>query len=312
MAPEGGSNTGRRLHKLKTGPARIALNAEEANGFKLGLEIQPIGLNYSNPAQFRGHLLSIMGEPIRVAEYQQDWLENPVEAVRKLTDHIKEKMEELLIVTVDEEEDELLKKVELLQWNEEIKPPYQHFKQAKNVLSKMQEWRSGQPGFYLSFKDKVNAYFAKLALLQIQDYSIRQGGAGASFFWLAALSPFALIGYLIHFLPAYFTKRFCDALTKDPTWVPTYKVMGGLIIYPLTLIFEGFFLVKCMSFFLGIGGWVKWLYLASIIPAGLAADWFRSQWPLFRSGWRYRRFAQRQPVEAESLVRLRNEILDFL
>ena len=97
MAPEGGSNAGRHLHKLKTGPARIALNTEVVNDFDLDLVILPVGLNYSNPTEFRSSLLTIMGEPIKVADFKKDWEKNQIGTVRKLTAVLKEKMEAILI-----------------------------------------------------------------------------------------------------------------------------------------------------------------------------------------------------------------------
>ena len=54
--PEGVSQTERQIQKIKTGTARIALGAEKANNFKLGVVVVPVGLNYSDPGEFRSDL----------------------------------------------------------------------------------------------------------------------------------------------------------------------------------------------------------------------------------------------------------------
>jgi 1-acyl-sn-glycerol-3-phosphate acyltransferase len=59
IAPEGTSYVNRRLRKLKTGTARIAFATESSHDFQLGLCILPVGLNYSDPTQFRSQLLTI-------------------------------------------------------------------------------------------------------------------------------------------------------------------------------------------------------------------------------------------------------------
>jgi 1-acyl-sn-glycerol-3-phosphate acyltransferase len=54
--PEGTSVHKRILNEIKTGTARIALGAEQANDFRLNLKIVTFGLNYSNPASFRSEV----------------------------------------------------------------------------------------------------------------------------------------------------------------------------------------------------------------------------------------------------------------
>ena len=75
--PEGISKTERRLRPIKTGTARIALGAEEKNGFKLGLEIIPIGLNYSAPHLFKSDVHINYGAPILVKEYEAAYMRDP-------------------------------------------------------------------------------------------------------------------------------------------------------------------------------------------------------------------------------------------
>ena len=311
MAPEGESHSGRHLNKIKTGAARIALNTEQANGFALGLTIFPVGLNYSDPGQFRSHLLTVMGEPIQVADFKGDWEADQIKSVRKLTAHLKEHMAATLINAADKEEDQLLAKAEIILQNEKAISGAQLFGRSKEVLNKLQAWRSGKPDLYQSFKAKTDAYFQKLTSIGTSDMSVK-GKVKAPIILIVLSVPFYLLGYLIHFLPAYFTKKMSDRLSTDPSWIPTYKVLGGLIIYPLTLILQYWMLRYLLFHFLEMGKWWKWIYIASIVPTGLLAEWFLEKWKLFRDNWRYHEFAKRQPKEKETLEQMREEVLSIM
>lgn len=311
MAPEGGSHAGRLERQLKTGAARIALNTEEVNNFNLGLVILPFGLNYSNPGQFRSSLLTVIGEPIKVADFKEDWERDQIAAVRKLTAVVKERMEALLIIAADEEEDQLLAKAEDMLQNEEKLAGATLLDRSQRVLAKMQNWRAEQPAFYLSFKEKIEAYFQKLNEMGILNISVK-GNRKVPYVLMFLAAPVYLLGYLIHFLPAYFTKKLSDRLSTDPAWLPTFKVMGGLVIYPLTLAVQYWLVSFCLSRFVGFENWWKWAYIACIFPTGLVAEWFIDQWVLFRSNLRFRRFSNQRPKESEKLVELRNAVLSEL
>ncbi|MEZ4953390.1 MAG: 1-acyl-sn-glycerol-3-phosphate acyltransferase [Saprospiraceae bacterium] len=308
MAPEGGSHAGRLERQLKTGAARIALNTEEANDFNLGLVILPFGLNYSNPGQFRSSLMTVIGEPIKVSDFKEDWERDQIAAVRKLTAVLKERMEALLIIAVDEEEDQLLAKAEIILQNEEGLDGSSLLARSQKVLAKMQSRRAEQPAFYSSFKEKLESYFQKLKAVGIFDISVT-GKKKIPILLTALAAPVFLLGYLIHFLPAYLTKKISDKLSTDPAWLPTFKVMGGLVVYPSTLVLQYWLASFCLSSFVEIENWWKWAYLASIVPAGLMAEWFIDQRALFCSNLRFRRFAKQQPAELERLMVLRAAVL---
>jgi 1-acyl-sn-glycerol-3-phosphate acyltransferase len=65
--PEGTSFLERQLRALKTGTARIALEAENRNNGKLGLKVVPLGLNYHKAEKFRSSVLVNVGEPISIS-----------------------------------------------------------------------------------------------------------------------------------------------------------------------------------------------------------------------------------------------------
>lgn len=308
MAPEGGSYPGRRLNRLKTGPARIALNTELANDFKLGLVILPIGLNYTDPGKFRGGIHTVMGKPIRVADFKKDWEVDEREAVRKLTDHLRERMEEILIDTADEIEEGVLEKAESILQSEKALAGHEKFLQSKAVLEKLQFLKKTQQNIYANLKDKTAHYFQQLQFFHFNDQAVK-GGKKVSFFQILLVSPFFFLGWLIHFLPAFLIKKLSDTLTNDQVWIPTYKTLGGVIIYPLVLFLQFWLLKQAVSSFWEMPNWFYWIYCLSIIPLGLVAEWFIGKWCLFKANTNYQLFSKQRPKEAAALVKMREEIL---
>jgi 1-acyl-sn-glycerol-3-phosphate acyltransferase len=97
ILPEGNHYGEKRLRPLQKGAARMALQAEEMNDFKLGLSIVPVGLDYSNYYNAGSDLLVTFGDPIPVAKYRELYTENPLQAIGQLRDDIAGGMSKVMI-----------------------------------------------------------------------------------------------------------------------------------------------------------------------------------------------------------------------
>lgn len=305
IAPEGGSYEGRRVNKLKTGLARIAFNTEQENDFKLGLQILPIGLNYADPYEFRRPILVNMGRPFMVSDFKEDWEQNDREAVRKLTAHLKAKMEEVILPTTDPEEDALLAKLEELVQNNEPLSLTGQYVRSKKILGNLQKLRSERPATFSGLSDLATFYFEELKKLDLKDASVA-GNHRISILLLILAFPFAWIGIATHFLPAFLTKKLSDLLSSEPVWVPTFKVCGGLVIYPLVIFLQVKLLGLWFSSFGEMGVYLKWGYMAAIIPLGLVAEWSLEKWKLYKSR---QRFIHLGLKKQEDLMQQRKDIL---
>ncbi|MCI0547794.1 MAG: 1-acyl-sn-glycerol-3-phosphate acyltransferase, partial [Candidatus Rokubacteria bacterium] len=91
--PEGRSHSEPALAPLRTGAARIALRAESEAGWRLGLQVVPVGLTYARKTFFRGRALAAVGESFPVARYESRYAGDPVAAARELTDEIADRLE---------------------------------------------------------------------------------------------------------------------------------------------------------------------------------------------------------------------------
>jgi len=103
--PEGKTHDTLRVHHLRTGAARIALDAEAASGWTRGVGIVPIALNYLVRQAFRSDVHVAFGPPIMVVDLRARWEDDPKAAARELTERIEHALRELA-VHVDRVEDE--------------------------------------------------------------------------------------------------------------------------------------------------------------------------------------------------------------
>jgi hypothetical protein len=311
IAPEGYSYVYRRLQKIRTGTARIALAAESRHHFQLGLTILPVGLNYSDPTQFRSHLLTIFGEPIRVADFQQDWEKDEVEAVKNLTGRIRERLQGLSLDTADDDVDMLLNHLEEVLQNEQTLPPYAHFMRSHALLNKLHGWRTKHSPEFWKYQQQVFGYFEKLKHQGLQDeavFQFRETSRTIPLIPMIFSFPVFLLGYLTHFFPAFFTKKLSDWLNDDIHWKATYKYVIGLVFYPLFIGLE-IWLASKLATATATEPWLTWLFVLGIVPAGLLAAWWLKKWQQFMEDRRLKRLKKNNPADLADLMEKRASIL---
>ena len=119
--PEGVSLTDRKLKKLKTGTARIALGAEAENDFNLGIKIISFGLNYSDQKSFQSDLLINIDEGINVIDYKEKYKQDSFKAAHELTDEIRLRIEKQIVAIENAEVDKLVKNIETIYKSQLIK-----------------------------------------------------------------------------------------------------------------------------------------------------------------------------------------------
>jgi glycerol-3-phosphate O-acyltransferase / dihydroxyacetone phosphate acyltransferase len=333
VAPEGSSFVERRLRKLKTGTARIALAAMQRSDWSAKLRILPVGLNYSDPTRFRSDLLTIFGEYIPVARFREDYEADPVNAVYCLNEAISEQFAKLIIDCEDGPQDELLRRLETMLQNKEPLPPVEAFERSYTLLGRLRQWKTNDLAAYEAFAKSVFAYFEKTKSLKISDLQVAQAEvtsfytqgkeisasrllekgviSAATLLALAASFPLFLAGWLSHVLPCFFTKKITDALNADYHWVPTYKFATGVVMYPLFIGLQVWGMGKLAVFF-DMPGWVKWAYLAAIIPLGLLTEAWLARGKRWRQNQRATVLRSKEKNLWEGLLNTRQHILDNL
>jgi len=246
MFPEGISITERKLRPIKTGAARIIMGAEANNDFKLGANVVTIGLNYVNPHRFNKDLFINIDTPIQVANYKTDYEKDGFNAVEKLTEEIRMKLERLVIAIEDDKTDELVKNVETLYKYKLTKDSgfskhdqVADFTITKNIHESVNYFLVHKPEMVESLRLRIDDYFSKLLLLGIDDIDIARNQKNKSFFGsniLALLTiivgfPFYLYGLINNYLPFQIPALIAENAIKSKEFRGPIAMVSGMFTF---------------------------------------------------------------------------------
>ena len=244
--PEGNSFNQRRLRKIKTGTARIALGVEGKNQNQLGLRILPVGLNYSAPTRFRSEVFVNFGEPILVSKYARAFEEDAQGAVLALTDEVRSSMEKLIIHTPTDEEDKLARQVESLYKERMVAaaplaaPPHEHsFILSRAIVKSINFFSQTAPERVADIKQRISNYMLQLKRLELRDAILGMGHQDIireSILGLLLMLvgfPIYLYGLLHNYLPYIIPSKVARAVTKEEEWYAPIMLTTGIFSFPI-------------------------------------------------------------------------------
>lgn len=295
IAPEGASELERKLRRLKGGAASMALEAENRNDWKLGLSVQPVGVNYESPTTCFSRAFIRYGEPIDVTPYRKQFEESPMRAIRALTNVLTESMQGLLIQTKNKAEEHLLRPIERAVQNERPLKVSAHHYRTQRILAALREMPEGEREALRETATTYDQLLRKTGQLDIEfsNHPNRKLTAGT----LLAL-PFYLYGLLNHAPWLLTINGIWKALGIDRGYKATVQTLGSWIVLPIlyllqTLVFNWIFPAS----------W-GWLYLLSLPVSGLFA---LKYWLTYRPFWKGR-FSGSSAAD-EQLKTLREKML---
>jgi len=319
--PEGLTHLDRPVKKVKTGTARIAIEAEVRKNWQLGLKIVPVGLNYYHPTKIRGKIFVNFGRPISVADFKDDYEQNPEKAIHEFTDLIYKKIQQHVVHLDSENLQHLLGDLEhiykvplLEQLSEEA--PVSEFMLSKKLAEAAQYYYEHDPGKIAEVWGKLENYKLKLKEMGVGDTMIREyhhrgvvlRGLGALLISIIGV-PITLYGWL-NSLPAIiltmiFSQRKANRLTK----IALTKLTSGLLIFPIIFIVQVFVFSHYFSSKLTL------LYAISLPVTGYFSLFFHDKYKVFKRDMyqAYAHFTKRSLIfilkkERLQLIRYLNQI----
>lgn len=276
IAPQGVSKRLRQVGKIKSGTARIALNAEAQNSFNLNTQILPLGLTYSAPGDFRSEVLINVGDPIELSKYKEAYEKDSFKAAKSLTAELHRRFEDVILDVRDENEDQLLYHIEAILQSDAPIEPGPRFKRSKIALAAIQNLSEQN---YKVLNKKCKLYFSKLDDLNFNDQAVKKiadNQSGSIFSFLLGL-PFFIYGWINNIIPTWIPGWLTRKLNLYVGYDSTVKYMSSIFIFPIfysiqTYIFHQIFHLP----------WLTILYLLTLIPLGLFAWNFRSSFIQFK------------------------------
>lgn len=329
--PEGTSQTDRRVLKLKTGTARIALGAEKQNNFTLGVTIIPLGLYFTARHQFRSNVLLNFGKPIIVSEFKEDYLTDEYEGVHLLTDKISLELGKL---TINIQKDELndfvvdLEKIyrtplkETLEEDEILISGDEIFKDmflTKKLADAVSYYMENDPEKASELLHDVKYYRMKIDRLNLHD-SLLQTDIKKSkvtkrswkiALWSIAGFPLWIAGVITNYPPYKFAEYVGKKIGYDQTKTSSALMIGGGIGFLAYYFLETLLIWNFYTPVIGI------LFLASLPFLGFGALAYRKKVKYRWRIWQFsltlltnRHIVKKLKLERNSIIRRLDEFKD--
>ena len=282
--PEGRSHSEPSIEPLRTGAARIALEAEGERKGGPPLHIVPIGLTWERKHLFRGRVLAEIGEPFTVERWMTT---GGTDAVRSLTDEIASRLSRYTLNLVSATDLELLSAADRIYSREKALHGYRERDLLVDRVPRLRRFATALEWLRAKDSEKYGTLAAKVYRIDgvsralgaeegavppsypfrpVARYAIREGVA------LLLGLPMALVGSVIWY-PSWLASRCVVArVGPDHESVATYKLATGFFTVPLTILLAavlGFLAAATLGALVG----------AVAIPAlGLIALAWRERW----------------------------------
>lgn len=312
LFPEGVSHSEPSLQPLKTGAARILLDAERRFG-PLGTLILPVGLIYDAKQRFRSRVLVQVGDPIdptpevtvdraRAAESGGDSADP--EAVQHLTERFDRALDELTLNYASWEEARRIALAANLYSRPDVALPSKdrmakRFEVRRAFLRGYARMRRRHPERTAAVERSVAEYQRLLSALHLRDEQVAAAYPPASVLafvgrmaaFLLAFLPVAAVGTVLNWLPYRVVGFLASLMRQPPDQQATWKIFPALLIYPALWLVEA-------------------LLLWAWVPLRLGGCWLVAAVPLlaFLTGWPALRFhdaRRRLQHEARAYLLLR-------
>jgi 1-acyl-sn-glycerol-3-phosphate acyltransferase len=262
--PEGVTHIDPQVKRIKTGAVRIGLEAEAKNGFELGVQVVPIGLNFSQPGKFRSELILRIGEPMALAKHASDYERDPVATVQRITGELRGRLETLVVHLEDLSKRPIVAAAHEMFAKEWVADPSilpevadvatREIEVKRRIASAVEYYSHLQPARLIIMHDRINRYRAALARLELTDEMLTRK-VGALPLLKETLpvaiigvvgAPLALFGWIINALPQHVTRLAAERFAANPTQLAAWKMWIGLQAFA---VFYGIFVVILQRYF---------------------------------------------------------------
>jgi 1-acyl-sn-glycerol-3-phosphate acyltransferase len=295
LFPEGTSHSDPALKPLKTGAARIVLEAERKFP-GTGTRIVPVGLLFDGKQTFRSRALVQVGEPIDPAPeiaLEAGDPETAIAAARALTARIDAELQAVTLNYETWEDARLIARAADLYRHRGFELPSrgsleEGYAFRRAFLEGYRDLRESHPEKVAAAAGCVREYDHLLEAFGLRDDQVGAAYppspvlrfAGRSLLRLLVHLPLAAIGTLLNY-PVY---RLIGEIVQRVLRLPadqtaTYKVFGALLLFPLAWIGEGFL----AGHYLGgnLGGWIGAAVALLAPPTGYLALLFHDRRAIF-------------------------------
>lgn len=299
LFPEGTSHNEPAILPLKTGAARIALEAETKHG-PLGVHIVPVGLIYDQKERFRSRVLVEVGEPLDPSEELETFETGSREAVQHLTDRIDRGLATVTLNYDSWDEARRIGRAADLYERPRLDVPrrrrlQEEYGLRRAFLEAYAELRTTHPEEVHELAEAVGRYDRLLEAFGLRDEQVAADYAPTpvfrfltrSVFLLGVGFPVAVLGAVLNVLPYQLLKLLAYRFREFPDQQATYKIFPGLLLYPFAWLLEAVAAGWAAERWLD---WTSWWVALGVLAAGPITGWVALRF--LETGWRLREEAR--------------------
>jgi glycerol-3-phosphate O-acyltransferase / dihydroxyacetone phosphate acyltransferase len=276
--PEGTSIGGRTVLTLKTGAARLALQAHADPSIGSELTVQPVGITYSDPVRFRTAVTLSIGEPIVVERFIAANPGDDRSIVKALTTAIEAELRQL---TVDVEEPHHARLVD------KIARLYGHHAQTFEGLETIANNVEALVPLYPELAERYERRIDEMLALS---HGPETSNART------VLLPLITVGVLTHCIPYRLTGRIATSLSQSDVALGSNKLVIGTLLFPL------WYALLALVALLVFEPALACLLLVAVFVCGYLAS-------IHLSGWRHQMLSWFLPSHTQLYRLLRSELI---
>lgn len=250
----------RRLRPLKKGVPRMVFGAMEAEGLH-DLIVVPVGINYTDPSQFRGTLFCNVGEPIKMIDYMAAYKEAPAKTMNQFLADLAPKMKDLIVHINHIRSEEVISHLEEVyrtkyykQHNYNLNNLEHDFLFSTKVVDIINIAEEMRPEKVKELHHKTAHYFKELKKYHIKDWLINPNNQSSISYLLFSLRLLYIIStipiYIIGLLTSYLPYKLTDIITTKKVKVIEFKASFNMGIGAFLFLFYYafiFFVVKAIA-----------------------------------------------------------------
>lgn len=302
----------KRLGKLRKGTARMAFGAEEMHG--LDVNIVPVGVNYTYPAEFRKEVLINFDEPFSIKELKDIYKAHPAKALLVFNEKVEAGLRKQVIIVGNPADDAVAEKLLIMARNNIILPFFKWMfdnderrLMEKGVCDRINYLSESDQHALASLKEKTDSYFKILGSHKLKDENIaRKLDYGFLRYLTVFLGfPVFIAGYLANLIPYIVPGAVCNALIKDKRFYSSVYIAIGTVLY---LIYFPVVMALLIIFF----GWPGILAGVAVPLLGYAVLYYMEVTAERFYTFRFWLLKVRNPRLIEDLAARRKEILNHL
>lgn len=308
----------RRLRPLKKGVPRMVFGAMEEHNLE-DLTVVPVGVNYSNPSQFRGKIFCNVGAPMKVSDYMETYKAAPAKTMNQFLADLTPRMKEL-IVHIDHKHteaviahiEEIYRHEYFLQKNLNLNDVEHDFIFSTDVVSVINQAETRHPEKVAAMAEKTNAYMSTLKNYRIRDWlinpakrsSVTYGMLGLRLLLLVLSLPLYIRGLLGSYVPYRLTGMITAKKVKVIEFKASFDMGIGAVLFLLWGLLQ-FFIAKALA--------PNYWWALGVLLVTVLTGWFCLYLSPFRKKTRgiYRalKLKKENPVLLENLRTQRAEII---